>query len=227
LHFIFSNVLQAADLRAAQAAGAQLLIPPREKEGTANAQRQRPQSNSSFKLLLKREQHEEQEIAGRVLTLDRGHGPVGLEQLRKQAVRRGEETVAKSRLVKEQQARLERLSVSISLPRLSDSIRSLAVGRNVTCFALPALLTSLAEQAPSALLSCPRRLERCVRALVKLVPEFVQTLPADDFLAHETVRVNLQAPYKNVRQVVKAAADVASREKDEIMRSQQASQGVV
>ena len=106
----------------------------------------------------------------------------------------------------------------VALPRLSDSLRSLALSRNLSCCALPALLVLLSEQAPLSLLNCPLRVERCVRTLVKLVPEFVQILPADDFLAHESVRINLQAPYRSVRLTVKAAADAANKKKQELLR---------
>lgn len=161
---------------------------------------------------------EQEQSASRVLALE--STGLGLALLRQQAVSRGEEAAAQGRRALALQARLERLGILAALPRLGDSLRSLALTRNLSYFALPALLASLVDQAPSSLLRSPGRLERCLRALAAVVPEFVQVLPPDDLLRHESVRVNLQAPYKDVRAALKAAAVAGGAERRGLLEAQ-------
>lgn len=112
-----------------------------------------------------------------------------------------------------------------ALPRLADSLRSMALARNLTCFPLKAMAAALAEQMQNTRCNThvtqgdAAALTRHLRALARLVPEFVQIFPADRILAYESLRVNLHAPYKSVRQKVKSIADVACKERTQLMHT--------
>jgi hypothetical protein len=226
-------MLQSADFSVLLATGEERLLSLQGVqgvcvEGGSSGPRQQAASNSSnnnssFRALLRRELHENQELAARVgSALERGQAAVGTEELRRQAQARQQRAEQARGEARGRERELQRLGLLGALPRLCDSLRSLALARNLSCFPLPALLAALAEEAGATcpLLARPPLLDRNLRALARLVPEFAQVFPADAVLPHESVRLNLRAPYSSVRRKVKAAADAAREETGQLLRAQ-------
>jgi hypothetical protein len=222
-----SMLLQAADLPTMLASGEQQLAALKTEQQQQNtAARQSSSSasrvqNGSFKAQLRREQEEGLEVATRGVALDRvGQGAATLDVLKEQAVQRGAEAAALSRAAEAAHRRGARLSLLAAMPRLCDSLRSLALTRNLTCFPMAALLATLSEQAAlGAQHGSPRHLLCGLHTLAGLAPEFIQVFPPDDVLGYESARVNLLAPYGAVRAKVKGAADAAVREKHQLAQA--------
>ena len=212
-------LLEEGNLSSFRSAGENILKLMEQKQQTQSStlHRNRSGKNSSFKAELQKDLYENQQILSQVLTIDKGHKPMSMDLMREQVIQRQQEDLKKSSEKESIGREVKRLGELVVLPRLSDSLRSLALTRNMTCFPLRTVVDTLSGQANCQILNNSNHFRQCLQYLVSTVPEFVQIFPPDDVVSYESVRVNLQAPYRSVRAKVKATADAASIDREKVL----------
>jgi len=128
----------------------------------------------------------------------------GLEGLKKFAIERGQKDQHMEELKARKTIECRRLE---SLPTLCEILRSMARSTGQRHRAINELVRAL---APDMKLPNEELKERLIM-LSTCAPEFLSIAPADDVVAVETVRINLSAPFADVRRRLQAESTAASK----------------
>jgi len=86
-----------------------------------------------------------------------------------------------------------------SIPKVCELLRSLLIGKKKSVFQLSLLISDLSSELKLSNYEVKKRLKE----LAKIVPEFVTIFPPDDLLPYETLHLNANVPYDNIRQKIK------------------------
>jgi hypothetical protein len=123
-----------------------------------------------------------------------------LEDLRQLAIRRGAKAAEDRRAKLENELIVKRKQLVFKLPTILDALRSLAVVERKSIYRLDSLLLRLSRELRMKL----SHLSESISILKDIAPEFITIFPPDDMISHEMLKINLIAPYSQLKSKVLA-----------------------
>lgn len=124
-----------------------------------------------------------------------------LDELRNMAIAKGALLKSMEEKVRREQETRDECSRLRMLPRICDSLRALFVLNRRTTIIANECYNKLAMELRRNILD----VEKMVHTLACIAPEFVTIFPADDTIPVCTLRINKEAPYRDVRNKVMQA----------------------
>lgn len=147
-----------------------------------------------------------------------------LNLLRAQVVQRSDIAHAQEELVKQHRPRLRELLLLERLPDTCDTLRTLALANNRTVYSFPQLFPLLEASSSMGRFTAAQRTAvitpyDLLATAAAHVPSFVSIFPADDTIRQEMVRINLHAPFAEIRAHVKGLQREALREREALQHA--------